>query len=180
MQDDTLNVEADEREAYPWARSLLVIVLYVSLLIVLWHFPISGARAFFRNLLRGFGYLLSGLVLVGLTFIALTFIPLPFNVEHDDTMDDEDDDGEWVPATLSGRVLMIPDLKKPSSEMYVMDTVYDFAIEYDIPSSMLVMDTVNGALTIALDEEDEDEAGWVLDSIKRYLREAEIRVHNPR
>lgn len=176
MQDETLDVEVENRDPYPWARSLLVVVLYLSLLVFLWHFPGEGVRLFVRNLFKGFGYVLAGLALVVVTLLALTLIPLPFAVREEE--DDDDEVEDWAPVTLPGRVLMIPDLKSSSRVSRILDVLYEFSREQDFPASLLVTDTTYGALTVAVDE-DED-ADWVLSEVKTRLREAGIRVHLPR
>jgi hypothetical protein len=177
MQDETLDVDVSERKSYPWARSLLIIVLYISLLIFLWHFPAAGVQRFFRNLMTGFGYLLAGLALVGLTLLALMLIPAPLSIQSYEDMSEGDED-DWAPFTLPGRVMMIPALKNASKAPEIIDLIYDFAADHEITSTLLVTDVVHGALSVAADE-DEDIA-WILNGIKARLREADIRVHNPR
>ena len=89
---------------YPWARALMIVVLYGALLVFLWHFPTPGGRTFFQSLFKGFLYVIAGLALVAVTVFSFCFSPYTGELKT-----------AWFygvgtisPASLAARSLMVP------------------------------------------------------------------------
>jgi hypothetical protein len=167
---------------YPWARALMIIVLYGALLVFLWHFPTPGGRAFFQALFKGILYVLAGLALVAVTVVFFLFFPLPFVPEKlkDELGDDaslDDVQGDFAGAVLPARSLMVPAFKSPEVEPRIWETLYAFEREYQLESDILA-DAYTGV--IAVTEDDEEEAEYILDEIRSRLKAAGIAVRNPR
>ena len=167
---------------YPWARALMIVVLYGALLVFLWHFPTPGGRAFFQTLFKGFLYVLAGLALVGVTVIFFLFFPIPPVPEKmknelldDASLDDDQDDfaGEVLPA----RSLMVPAFKSPEIEPRVWETLYAFERDYQLDGDILA-DAYTGI--IAVTEDDEEEAEYILNEIRSRLKTAGIAYRSPR
>ena len=167
---------------YPWARALMLVVLYGALLVFLWHFPTPGGRAFFQTLFKGFLYVIAGLALVAVTAIFVLFFPLPPVPEKlkDDLADDAyiDEDGdEFVGDVLPARSLMAPAFKSPEVEPRIWEILFAFQNEYGGDFDILA-DAYTGIIAIV--EEDEEEAAYVLDEIRSRLKAAGIAVRSPR
>lgn len=159
----------------------MIVVLYGALLVFLWHFPTPGGRAFFQTLFRGFLYVFAGLALVAVTVIFFLFFPLPPVPEkqQDDLVDDAyaEDDDEFTGAVLSARSLMVPSFKSPQFESQVWETLYAFEQEYQ-PATDILADPNTGI--IAVDDDDEEEATYILDEIRARLKAAGIATRSPR
>ncbi|MEJ5308628.1 MAG: hypothetical protein WHX52_02565 [Anaerolineae bacterium] len=167
---------------YPWARALMIVVLYGAMLVFLWHFPTPGGRAFFQTLFRGFLYILAGLALIGVTIVFFLFFPIPPVPEKmkkelldEAPVDDDQDnfDGEVLPA----RALMVPAFKSPEVEPRVWETLYAFERDYQLEGDILA-DAYTGI--IAVTEDDEEETEYILDEIRSRLKAAGIAFRNPR
>jgi hypothetical protein len=167
---------------YPWARALMIVVLYGALLIFLWHFPTPGGRAFFQTLFKGFLYVLAGLALTVVTVIFFLFFPIPpvpeklkNGLDEDAYLDDDQDDfaGEVLPA----RALLVPAFKSPEVEPRVWETLYAFEREYQLEGDILA-DAYTGV--IAVTEDDEEETEYILNEIRSRLKAAGIAFRGPR
>lgn len=167
---------------YPWARALMIVVLYGALLIFLWHFPTPGGRVFFQTLFKGFLYVIAGLVLVAITVIFFLLFPIPFVPEklknglEDDAYPDDDRD-DFVGAVSAARSLLVPAFKTPEAEPRVWETLYAFERDYQ-PDCEILADAFTGV--IAITEDDEEETEYILDEIRSRLKAAGIAVRNPR
>ncbi|HOU14240.1 MAG TPA: hypothetical protein PKZ84_14115 [Anaerolineae bacterium] len=167
---------------YPWARALMIVVLYGALLIFLWHFPTPGGRAFFQALFRGFLYIFAGLALVLVTIIFFMFFPLPPQQRKPDeefVTDDEDDDTDeagWG-GVFTARSLLVPAFKNPEVESRVWDILYDLEGELN-PNCVIAADARSGIITIT--DGDVGETDYVLEEIRSHLRRAGIAVRSPR
>jgi hypothetical protein len=164
---------------YPWARALMIVVLYGALLVFLWHFPTSGGRAFFQTLFRGLLYVLAGLGLVGVTAIFFLFFPippapLPRMVE---TYNEDEDDDDFQAAVVPVRSLMVPAFKTAAAESRIWEILYtlnrDYEFDYDI-----MADSSTGVISVV--DEDEEAATFILDEIRATLKAAGIAVRTPR
>lgn len=167
---------------YPWARALMLVVLYGALLIFLWHFPTPGGRAFFQALFKGFLYVIAGLALIGVTAIFFLFFPLPPVPEKlkDDLVDDayaDENDDDFVGAVVPVRSLMVTAFKSPEVEPRIWEILYtlqrDYQFDYDI-----LADPSTGIVAVV--DEDEEEAEYILDEIRSRLKAAGIAVRTPR
>ena len=180
MEDRTPMDEKPYR--YPWARALMIVVLYGALLVFLWHFPTSGGRAFFQTLFQGFLYILAGLALVGVTVVFFMFFPLPPRRVQDDKdiLDGDEDtyeDGELFGGVFSARSVLVPPFKNPDIEPRVWDILYNLQQELS-PDCVIAADAQAGI--IAVTDDDEAEADYVLREIRSRLRSAGIAVRSPR
>lgn len=176
----------DERPyRYPWARALMVFVLYGALLVFLWHFPTSGGRAFFQAVFKGFLYIFAGLALIAVTVVFLFFFPIPplpakmqdKLVEREYADDDEaayDDDGGGI---FTGRAVLVPTFKDPQVESRVWDILE--AIQSDLDFYRTVVADVDTGV-IAVTDDDDDEARAVLRELRSRLKKAGIAVRAPR
>jgi hypothetical protein len=166
---------------YPWARALMIVVLYGALLVFLWHFPTPGGRAFFQALFKGFLYVLAGLALIGVTVIFFLFFPIPPAPEKQtgdlvgDAYDEDDDD--FHSAVVPVRSLMVPAFKSPEVEPRVWEILYTLQRDYEFDYDILA-DPSTGIVAVV--DEDEEEAAYILDGIRSNLKTAGIAVRNPR
>lgn len=166
---------------YPWARALMIVVLYGALLVFLWHFPTPGGRAFFQTLFKGFLYVIAGLGVVAVTAIFFLFFPLPPVPEKhlDDLVDDayDEEDSGFHAAIVPVRSLMVPAFKTSAAESRVWEILYtlqrDYEFDYDI-----MADPSTGVIAVV--DEDEEEAEYILDEIRANLKAAGIAVRSPR
>ena len=166
---------------YPWARALMFVVLYGALLVFLWHFPTPGARAFFQTLFKGFLYVIAGLALVAVTAIFFLFFPLPPVSEKrmGDLVDDvyDEDDNDFHSAVVPVRSLMVAAFKSAEVEPRIWEMLYrlqrDYEFDYDI-----LADPSTGIIAVV--DEDEEEAEYILDEIRSHLKAAGIAVRSPR
>lgn len=172
--------DPDVSPRYPWARALLVVVLYGALLVFLWHFPTEGGRTFFQSLFKGFLYVLAALALVGITLLFFIFLPLParlfksIDTEADDA--EADQEGEDVAVVNSGRAFMIPGLKAAENEAAVWEMLY--AIEEDFkPAAAICLDAQSGVLTVT--DDDPEEADFVIEEIRVRLRDLKLTMRPP-
>ncbi len=163
---------------YPWARALLVVVLYGALLVFLWHFPTEGGRTFFQGLFRGFLYVLAGLALVGITLLFFIFLPLPArlirDIDKETDVSETDQEDEGVEVVNSGRAFMIPGLK--NAEAAVWEMLY--AIEEDFkPTAAICLDTQSGVLIVT--DDDPEEADFLIEEIRVRLRDLKLAMRSP-
>ncbi|HNT73760.1 MAG TPA: hypothetical protein PKH77_01940 [Anaerolineae bacterium] len=171
----------DTSQRYPWARALLVIVLYGALLVFLWHFPTEGGRVFFQDLFRGFLYVIAGLLLVGITLLFFVFLPLPARLLEriDSDADDVDEDAEdrVAEVVFSGRAFMIPGLQTADNEAAVWEILY--AIETDFkPEATICLDAHSEILTIT--DDDPEELDFLIEEIRTRLRALKLMLRAPR
>lgn len=169
---------------YPWARALMIVVLYGALLIFLWHFPTPGGRAFFQALFKGFLYVIAGLALVAVTVVFFLFFPLPpvpekmrGEMRDDAYADDNDYDDNSSGSIFSMRSLMVPTFKNPAIEPRVWEVLYTIEREGEL-SCDIFADADTGI--IAVSEEDDEEAEYILAEIRSHLKGAGIAVRSPR
>ena len=173
--------ETAENEHYPWARALMIIVLYGALLIFLWYFPTEGGREFFQKLFNGFLYGLAALVLIAVTVVVFLSFPIPsflrIEVETLEEPLEEDEDATVAPeffrTVFPGRVVMVPALREPEREAEVWSVLYEVKDEFEPVSSVLV-DAKSGIIGV-LDEEP-GEAGFLMAEIQQRLVAADIAV----
>ncbi|MGC9348358.1 MAG: hypothetical protein ACP5JG_09500 [Anaerolineae bacterium] len=176
MQDDQLDVDVRPRKPYPWARALLIVVLYVSLLLFLWHFPTAAVRTFFRNLIEGFAYVIAGIALIGLTVGAFFLIPPPFVARGVDEQEDASADDATVGCVRFGRVLMVPALRDGEHTPEILDLLDDLLLELD-STGTFVIDEKAGAVTVFGEDEADTEA--LLDEAHTRLQEEGVRARLP-
>jgi hypothetical protein len=163
------NIEAYR---YPWIRNLFFVVLYVALLIFLWHFPAPAVRAFMRNLLQGLLYLLAGLALVGIS--VLLFIEILPRLELQTGLVESLED--LPDGTLfEGRSFKIPALKNPKNHRRIWETLTDLKASSD-QTWTAVVDEDTGVLTVVLYEDTDIQQ--VLRSVKEGLQQAGFRTQN--
>ena len=160
----------------------MLVVLYGALLVFLWHFPTPGGRAFFQTLFKGFLYVLAGLALVAVTVIFFLFFPLPpvpgkLKDELGDDVYADDADNGYLGTVLSARSLLVPAFKSPQSEAQVWETLYAFERDYQ-PETDILADPYSGI--IAVNDDDEEEATYILNEIRSRLKTAGIAVRTPR
>jgi hypothetical protein len=172
--------EAQAPYRYPWARALMILVLYGALLVFLWHFPTPGIRSFFRNLLGGVLYLLAGVGLLIVTFIFVMLFPLPPLPLPADNADVEweDEDGVALGGVYPARSLLVPDFKLPEVEPEVWDILYEIEDEMQ-PASVISADAYTGIISVAEGSEG-PAANALLNEIRSRLRRAGISVRVPR
>lgn len=170
---------------YPWARALMIVVLYGALLVFLWHFPTPGGRAFFQALFKGFLYVFAGLALIGITVIFFLFFPIPpvpeklkHELLNDTAADEAGGDDDWYPGSVyTARALIAPTFKNPDVEPRVWDVLYAIERE-DAFGCDIYADPDTGV--IAISDDDDDEAAYVLNSIRSRLKAAGIATRSPR
>jgi len=169
---------------YPWARALMIVVLYGALLVFLWHFPTPGGRAFFQSLFKGFLYIFAGLALIGVTVVFVLFFPIPpvpekkKNAFLDDGYSVEYEDGDDYPGSVYSMCsLMAPTFKNPGVEQRVWEILYSIERDEEFGCDIFA-DLESGV--IAVSDEDEEEASYVLDEIRSRLKAAGIAVRSPR
>ncbi len=167
---------------YPWARALMIVVLYGALLVFLWHFPTPGGRAFFQALFRGFLYIFAGLAFVAITIIFFLFFPLPpQRTQKTEGFATDDGDAANGDAGFGGvftaRSLLVPTFKNPEVESRIWDILYDLEGELD-PDCVIAADARSGIITIT--DDDVGETDYVLEEIRSHLRRAGIAVRSPR
>lgn len=176
MQNDRTNPNPQAQRSYPWARALLVLVLYISLILFLWHFPVQSIRHVFRNLLTGLGYILLGFVFVSLTFVALLLIPSPAAARRSAETKTEIDDPEPVSGfVLPGRVLVVPELRDADCSSAILDLLHNMLDDLNMKYTF-VADTQRGMLTI-IGESPEDAAA-LLDKVATRLQAADVQVRH--
>jgi hypothetical protein len=176
MQDDQLDVDVRPRKPYPWARALLILVLYVSLLLFLWHFPIPAVRTFFRNLVEGFAYVIAGVALIGLTVGAFFLIPPPFVARGVDEQEEASTEDAAARCARFGRVLMVPALTDVRQRPEILDLLGDLVFELD-STGAFVVDEKAGAVTVVGDTNEDIET--LLDEAQTRLLEAGLRARLP-
>ncbi len=168
---------------YPWARALMMVVLYGALLVFLWHFPTPGGRIFFQNLFRGFLYVLAGLALVIVTIVFLLFLPLPLpKTLSDEGKGDEEEEESYetddvMGEVFSARSLSVPSFKNVGVESKVWDILYDLQDDLE-PKCLIVADPAAGI--IAVTDDDDIEAERILRALRLRLKNAGIAVRSLR
>ncbi len=165
---------------YPWARALMIVVLYGALLVFLWHFPTEGGRAFFQTLMRGFLYILAGLALLVVTFIFFLLFPLPPLREPADKEAHEDEDTyeedyQAEGGVYSARTLLVPQFKNADAdvEARVWNILYDLEADLN-PNCIITADAQAGIITVT--DDDEGEARDILRELRIRLKSAGIAV----
>jgi hypothetical protein len=176
MQDDRLDVDVRPRKPYPWARALLVIVLYISLLLFLWHFPTNGVRLFFRNLIAGFGYVVAGLALIGLTVGVFFLIPPPLIVRGVGEEEAAPTEDVEVGCVRLGRVLMVPAIRQGDRMLEIWDLLDNLLADLDSKGTF-VIDQKVGAVTVVGDDDEDVET--LLDEAYARLQEEGFRARFP-
>ncbi len=158
---------------YPWLRNLFLLVLYVALLIFLWHFPLEGARLFFRVLMRGFLYLIAGLILAGGSVLLFLLFAPPLS-EYEN-MEDEDIDAflDEGMVLLPGHSLGIPQLRNPAQAQVVWEVLSEFENSTS-EESVLIVDEQAGI--VILSAEIAWEADELLHQLSRHLVDAGFKV----
>ncbi|MFP4394723.1 MAG: hypothetical protein ACLFTI_05600 [Anaerolineales bacterium] len=189
--------ERQERRGYPWAKALMVVVLYGALLFFLWHFPIPAAATFFRNLMRGFLYIFAGLALVLITILAFLFFPFPplpeawmEGMEDDmgewDEDDDEDEDEEWdegvlIPdmdiTSMLARSIKLSNYRLTDHENIVWEILDEVMITSDA-MAFVAFDPMPGVITVT--DLDPDETNELLAEIRERLTDEGFKVRTPR
>lgn len=179
-----MTTEKDNQEIsrhYPWARALLVIVLYGALLVFLWHFPTAGGRQFFQGLFRGFLYVIAGLVLVGITLLFLIFLPLPAwllkEVDREAVESEEDVAAGSAGGVFSGHAFVIPGVKNANNESAVWEILYNLEEDFR-PEATICLDAQNEILSVT--DEDPEEVSFLIDEIRVRLRELKLTLRSPR
>jgi len=169
----------EEPYRYPWARSLMLIVLYGALLVFLWHFPTPGGRVFFRDLFRSLLTIMAGLAIVGVTLLVLLFIlpavPMPELDEAYDEDEAEMDDFVDLSTVLPSSAILVPALKKPATEPEILDLLYDLEPELD---GIVLADSKTGIITVA--EVGATAASYLIGRIRAYLKQAGYTTRSPR
>ena len=174
--------EQNENEHYPWARALMMIVLYGALLIFLWHFPTEGGRVFFQTLFNGFLYGIAALVLIAITLAVLLLFPVPpfLSVElesvEEPLEEDADDASGFYQTIFPGRVVLVSALKDAVREAEVWSVLYEIKDELE-PGGSIIVDVQGGAIGV-LDGE-ANEADLLINEIQKRLRKAKISVCAP-
>ena len=164
--------QKNETYRYPWARNLFFVVLYIGLLIFLWHFPIQNVRLFFRDLMGGFLYLLAGLAILALTaFLVFSLMP-PALDDPNMGVDFEALEDQEVFA-LDGEVLGVPALRDPGKAEKVWETLRAFQDTIEI-SMALIIDERAGVVMVSSDD------SWrhsdLLHDLSRQLMDAGFKV----
>jgi len=175
--------EKSENERYPWARALMIIVLYGALLIFLWHFPTEGGQEFFQKLFVGFVYGLVALLLLVITLVGLLLFPVPpflkIEVEDVDEMLEEEEATapEFFQTIFPGRAVLVPALKNAEQEAEIWSMLYEIEDEFE-PASSVVVDVQSGIIGVL--EEEPGEADFLIAEIRKRLRAVKISVRSPR
>ena len=187
--------EEQERHGYPWAKALMILVLYGALLVFLWHFPIPVAETFFRNLMRGFLYILAGLVLILITVLAFLFFPFPPLPESwtegmedmDEWDEDEEEFGEWdeefqVPVpegmtSMLARSLKLGNYRLADHESVVWDILDEVIVTSNV-LALVAFDPMPGVITVT--DLDPDETNKLLAEIRNRLTDEGFKVRTPR
>ena len=193
--------QGNEAQHYPWLRNLFFVVLYVAILIFLWHFPTEGGRQFFQNLLRGIVYILAGLAVVGsAVLVFMLILPVFPGMEEDEEEDDEYeeyDEDEDFPLIdredfrellesltademrlVEGRSVAVPALLHPEHAEEIWDILSDVIDTADEPCALIV-DERAGIITID-GKEDEQVTTRLARDIRNRLREGGMSVRKPR
>lgn len=163
--------------AYPWARSLFLVVLYIAALIILWFFPVEPVRLFFRALIHGFLYLLAGLALIIITFLLIVaIIPAPPEAAPKDKEENEPEWNEDESRVLVGHSLVVPALLNPGQAKQVWETV-ELAAEKSPAVGIVILDEVHGVITVTAEKE--RDATRLLRDIREALHTEHLTVHRP-
>ncbi|NBD35449.1 MAG: hypothetical protein GVY30_05570 [Chloroflexi bacterium] len=188
--------EEQERHGYPWAKALMIIVLYGALLVFLWHFPIPAVETFFRNVMRGFLYIFAGLGLVLITILAFLFFPFPPLPEAwmegmEDGMgewdgDEYDEYEEWdeefpIPdvdvSSLLARSLKLSNYRLADHESIIWEILDEVMITSDA-MAFVAFDPMPGVITVT--DLDPDETNELLAKIRERLKDEGFKVRTPR
>ncbi len=185
---------SDRRDGrgYPWAKALMIIVLYGALLVFLWHFPIPAVETFFRNVMRGFLYIFAGLVLILLTILAFLFFPIPPLPESwtegmdewDEEDYDEDEYEEWdeelpIPdmTSMLARSLKLSNYRLADHEDVVWDVLDDVIMTSDA-MAFVAFDPMPGVITVT--DLAPEETNELIGEIRGRLEAAGFKVRTPR
>ena len=186
--------DGQERRGYPWAKALMIIVLYGALLVFLWHFPIPAVETFFRNVMRGFLYIFAGLGLVLITFITLLLFPFPSLpeswTEGMDEWDEEDyeeedyeewDEGLPIPipdmTSMLARSLKLSNYRLADHEDVVWEILDDVIITSDA-MAFVAFDPMPGVITVT--DLDPEETNELVAKIRERLKDEGFKVRTPR
>ena len=178
IETESPNSYEEDTYHYPWARSLMLVVLYVALMVFLWHFPTTGGRAFFRGLFRGLLTVVAGLAVVGVTLLLILLVlPAPRIPEDDDMYDEDEAEYDFAPldSVIPAYSILVPALKKPETEPFVWDLLG--ALEQELVGMMLA-DTATGIVTVT--EVDAETAAYNVEEIRARLKQAGITTRRPR
>ena len=178
IETEPLKTSEENSYRYPWARSLMLIVLYAALMIFLWHFPTAGGRTFFRDLFRGLLTVVAGLAVVGVTLLlVLLVLPAPRIPEDDDMYDEDEAEYDFAPldSVIPAYSILVPALKKPETEPFVWDLLGALEQEF---GGMMLADTATGIVTVT--EIDAETAAYNVEEIRARLKQAGITSRRPR
>ncbi|MGC9468640.1 MAG: hypothetical protein ACP5HS_08615 [Anaerolineae bacterium] len=177
MEGEQLDVEVTHRRPYPWFQVLLVVLVYVGLIALLWYFPVPSVQVFFRNLLKGFGYLLAGLVLVVITAFVIYLIPPPWAARSvEEPTEEADEERSFAGCVVPGRVMLVPALRSDSQADEVLEVLFD-ALDELASEDWVAVDLQANA--IAVMGSDDEEVDKTLHEISARLREAGFRLKRP-
>lgn len=165
---------------YPWARSLMLLVVYGALMVFLWHFPTAGGRAFFRDLFRGLLTVAAGVAVVGVTALVFLFIlPAPAIPPDDDTFYDDEEsldyDSQDFGHILTARAIMVSALKKRETEPLVWEVLSEME---EVLDCVILGDAYTGIVAVSEDRAETDT--YNVQQIIARLKAAGIAVRRPR
>lgn len=177
MEDEQLDVEVTQRRPYPWLQVLLVVLAYGALIALLWYFPIPVVQVFFRNLLKGLGYLLAGLVLAVITAFVVFLIPPPWAAKGVEEPTEEAEEAQsFAGCVVPGRVMLVPALRNDDKADAVLDVLFDTLDELG-SEDWVTVDLRAGAIAVMGSERQELES--TSHEISARLREAGFRLKRP-
>jgi hypothetical protein len=190
--EDSVEEGEEARMPYPWARALMIVVLYGALMIFLWLFPTPGGQAFFQRLFTGFLYIFAGLLLVGVTLLAILMFPfprIPWLSSALDEMEDEveaydpaeeafvDDIEDYWPGLLMANTVLVPTFRKPDGAITVW-TVLEELEETLKLDTLILADPKSGV--IAVTSSDAADAADMMHELRERLEEQGIKSRLPR
>ncbi len=188
----------EQAYSYPWLRNLFLVVLYVSALIFLWHFPLEGVRQFVQELFRGCGYLLAGLLLGGITLLLLlSLVPsLPSEEEEieeegaawrsEEAFDEFNELGlppeglelflgvEDGVGLTEGYAIGVPALADSQQADHIWEILYQVQEQFDERGTIIV-DQGTGVVTLSSPDGNRD----LFRAVKKELRKAHIQTRKP-
>jgi hypothetical protein len=174
----------------------MILVLYGALLVFLWHFPIPAVETFFRNLMRGFLYILAGLVLVLITVLVFLFFPFPplpeawvegiEGMEEGGNEWEEDEYAEWdeefpIPdvdiTSMLARTLKLSNYRLAEHENIIWEILDEVMITSDA-MAFVAFDPMPGVITVT--DLDPEETNELLAKIRERLKDEGFKVRTPR
>ncbi|HEY89637.1 MAG TPA: hypothetical protein G4N98_07900 [Thermoflexia bacterium] len=178
--------------SYPWLRNLFLVVLYVSALIFLWHFPNEGVRQFVQALFQGCGYLLAGLLWGGITLFLLLFIVPSLPLEEEEAAEVAEDeelfeDAGWMPedfesllgtlkevGLFEGYAVGVPALSDPQQADRIWEILYQVQEQFG-ERGTIVVDQGMGVIALSSSDGGRD----LFRAVKGELRKAHIQTRKP-